>query len=484
MNGNLPSEPHAPEDARRAAGGPSSPQACDLLIRNGYVITLDGRRRIFRTGAVAVEGRQITAVGPDRDVAPRFRPKRVIDAGGAPVHPGFFDCHVHMTLHSTRGAFVDTPDKGEYFNSYVRWMNALGDDDEHASALLACLEMLRNGITCFLEPGTAFQPDAVAEAAERIGMRGSVADPFLWDIANGHNVMASSMERAPAKRERAFRLLGGQLRRNQSPDALVRGHVALYGEGSASDELALAAKACADEHHVVLTQHQSFEVDDTEVDDARFGRHVLLHYAENGTLGPNCTFAHMNVIRDDEVNAIVESGLSIAWNPGNYMNYGIGSTVRTRVSELYRRGVSITPVSDVAKVWGFGEQGFVGYLVAREKQGYLSPEDLMEMATVCGAKAMGLADRVGSLEPGKDADIVIRTDALPEAHPETNPIRNLVLVSRSKSVDTVIVNGRPVVEHGRTTLVSEEDVYALVRASVQRMTSRLGLRTGTSWPEE
>jgi 5-methylthioadenosine/S-adenosylhomocysteine deaminase len=234
----------------------------------------------------------------------------------------------------------------------------------------------------------------------------------------------------------------------------------------------------------VLTQHQSFEVDDTEVDDARFGRHVLLHYADIGTLGPNCTFAHMNVIRDDEVNAVVESGLSIAWNPGNYMNYGIGSTVRTRVSELYRRGVSITPVSDVAKVWGFGEQGFVGYLVAREKQGYLSPEDLMEMATVCGAKAVGLADRAGSLEPGKDADIVIRTNALPEAQPDTNPMRNLVLVSRSKSVDTVIVNGRPVVERGRTTLVDEEDVYALVRASVRRMTSRLGLRTGTSWPEE
>ena len=64
MNGNVPSEPHAPEDTPRTAGDPSSPQACDLLIRNGYVITLDGRRRIFRTGAVAVEGRQITAVGP------------------------------------------------------------------------------------------------------------------------------------------------------------------------------------------------------------------------------------------------------------------------------------------------------------------------------------------------------------------------------------------------------------------------------------
>ena len=74
MNGNLPSEPHAPEDARRTAGGPSSPQACDLLIRNGFVITLDGRRRTFRSGAVAVEGRRITAVGPDRDVGPRFRP--------------------------------------------------------------------------------------------------------------------------------------------------------------------------------------------------------------------------------------------------------------------------------------------------------------------------------------------------------------------------------------------------------------------------
>jgi 5-methylthioadenosine/S-adenosylhomocysteine deaminase len=283
-------------------------------------------------------------------------------------------------------------------------------------------------------------------------------------------------------RKRALDLLGQQLSRNSTSDALVRGHVNVYGIASASDELEREAKECADEAGVVLTQHQNFDPEDVNADDTRWEKHALTHMHEIGCLGPNCLFAHMNFVRDDEVAAVVDSGTAIAWNPGNYMNYGIGSIVRTRVPELFRMGVPVGTGADVAKVWAFGEQGFLGYLVAREKEDYLSPEEILEMSTISAARAVGLVDRVGSLEPGKRADVVIRTNDVAEAHPALDVIRNLVLVDRTKSVDTVLVDGQLVVERGRALLIENEEVYELAAQSARSMSTRLGLKAGTTWP--
>jgi cytosine/adenosine deaminase-related metal-dependent hydrolase len=464
--------------ASEAAARPA-PIPCDILISNGYVVSMDERRRVFPRGAVAVADGRIVEVGPDRDVAPRFSATRVIDAAGAPVHPGFIDAHAHVSLHTTRGAFPDNAPEAEYMAFYTRWMNALEADDEYASTLLASLEMLRNGVTCFLEPGTVFEPDAAASAALKIGIRASLADPYLWDrqAVGGHELDRARIDGALARR-----LLGGQLTRNSDPDSLVRGHVGLYGMGTASDELEIAAKACADEHGVILTQHQSFHPDDVKDDDDRYGRHALLHLADLGVLGANSTFAHMNFVRDDEVDRVVGSDLSIVWNPGNYLNYGIGSEVSLRMAELHRRGVTVGVGTDVAKVWGFGEQGFLGYLATREKGDFLSAEEILEIATRNGARAAGLEDRIGSLEPGKRADIVVLRSDIPELNPSLDPIRTLVLVGRSKAVDTVMVDGRVVVDRGRATLVDEEDVYAVAGQSARRMAERVGLHPGSVWP--
>jgi cytosine/adenosine deaminase-related metal-dependent hydrolase len=123
------------------------------------------------------------------------------------VRPGFFDCHAHVTLHTTRGPFPDSPSEAEYMAYYTRWMNALEPEDEYASALLAYLEILRNGVICFLEPGMAFEPDAAVEAAKRTGIRGYVTDPYIWDLprVRTHHPRANASTRrsqagAPATR--------------------------------------------------------------------------------------------------------------------------------------------------------------------------------------------------------------------------------------------------------------------------------------------
>ena len=250
-----------------------APRRCDLLVTNARVLTLDDRRSVYPRGAIAVSGRNIVAVGPERDVLATHRGERTLDAHGAVVHPGLVESHYHTSLHLTRGTISDAPHAvspsggdGGKIGLYSAWFNALDDDDEHAAALLACVEMIRNGITCFMEPGTVFATDAVADAARAVGIRASLCDPFLWDHPEGLT-MATEIDRAPATTERALDLLGGELRRNTDPDALVRGHVGLYGMGTGTDELAVEAKRRADEAGAAFTLHQNFDTEDTAYDD-------------------------------------------------------------------------------------------------------------------------------------------------------------------------------------------------------------------------
>ena len=341
--------------------------------------------------------------------------------------------------------------------------------------------MLRNGVTCFLEPGTAYEPDAVASAAQRIGIRGSVADAYLWDrVSPGYH----ALDRAPADHARAMKLLGGQLARNNDPDALVRGHVGLYGAATATDELMRAAKAAADENGAILTQHQSFYADDVADDDERFGGHPLAHFAEIGVLGPNCTFSHMNAIRDDETQAVTDSGLTIVWMPGNFMFYGVAEFFKQRTAEMYHLGVPVTFGSDVAKVWGFGDQGYLGFLLARAHGQFLvrrGHHGHGQPVRGPRGRPAGPGGQPGSGQAGRPGDPL--GTGVAESHPPANPVRDIALIGRTKAVDTVIVDGRVVLRHGHATLVEDEEVFSLADASAKRLAERVALPPATIWPE-
>jgi cytosine/adenosine deaminase-related metal-dependent hydrolase len=149
---------------------------------------------------------------------------------------------------------------------------------------------------------------------------------------------------------------------------------------------------------------------------------------------------------------------------------------------MHRRGTDIAFGTDVAKAWAFGELGFIAYLVSREWGDYLPSESLLEMFTLGGARALGMAGEVGSLEAGKRADIVIRSTDLPDAQPNVAPVKQLMLVSRTKGVDTVLCNGEVLVRHGNLTRLDENEVYALGRASAKRMAERAGVKVKSKWP--
>ena len=112
-----------------------------------------------------------------------------------------------------------------------------------------------------------------------------------------------------------------------------------------------------------------------------FGRPPVVHFAETGLLGPNTVFTHMNALDEAEAEAVIGSGMTVVWHPGNAMYYGIARATENRMPALHRGGASLTFGTDVAKVWAFGELGFIAYLLTREGGDYLSSDDLLTMYT-------------------------------------------------------------------------------------------------------
>jgi cytosine/adenosine deaminase-related metal-dependent hydrolase len=160
----------------------TEPEACDLLIKDGCLLTMDARRTIVPRGAIAIKGHTIAAVGLEAEISRHWRAAEFIDAKGAIVHPGYVDAHLHVNAQTCRGFFRGDASKGSATGpNYADWKATLTPEDENAAAGLAATEMLRHGITTFVEPGSAFEPDAVVDATQKIGIRCTLAEPYLWD---------------------------------------------------------------------------------------------------------------------------------------------------------------------------------------------------------------------------------------------------------------------------------------------------------------
>lgn len=450
----------------------------DLLITGGDVVTMDPARRVLTGTTVAVSGNRIAAFGTAGELRDLFRGAREIDATGCVVIPGLIDAHQHTTVDPLVRSMI--PDDIGSQESIFDWIVPLhaaadGDDDELAATLTA-VECLTRGITTVLEPGTVAFPERAAAGLGAVGIRARVGG-WGWD-AEGVPFGAPADE-VLARQEDIVRSLPAA--------GPVTGWVTLVGHDLVSDELLTGAASLAERLDTSLTWHVSPGPADVEAYARRCGRRPVEHFRELGVLGPRLLLGHAVWIDDAEAEAILDTRTAVAACPGAYLRLAQGYTRASRHAELVRRGGRVALGCDAHNAGDAPDILLSAYLFAalerdRDAADPIRAEQAFALATVDGAEAIGLGDRIGSLEVGKAADLVVLDTTDPGWIPRGDLARQLVWGHVSRSVRDVLVDGRVVVRHRRPTGVDPE---ALAEAAAERSAAllrRAGITPRPSWP--
>jgi cytosine/adenosine deaminase-related metal-dependent hydrolase len=449
-----------------------------LIVEHATVLTLDRERRILRDGSVLVEGRDIVQVGPASEVRPPRPPDRVIDGRRRVVAPGFVDTHVHLSEHVNRGVMLDDVPVDRYLPDWLMPLyGTITPEEEEVSALLACLEMLRTGTTTFCEAGTLFDVGRVAAAVERIGMR-AVLGRWTWDLVSGPGRLAQTTAGALDANARMLAEVDGR------GDGRVAAWPLLLGFGTCSERLIRDSKALAERHGtgwgmMHFASHPTRKTADTL---------SLAALDAWGVLTPDTKLAHMIYVDEVDIALLARRGVKISHCPTAALKHTKGLAAHGRFPEMLDAGIAVSLGGDSGNGSNHFDMLRLMYLAAvvfkdaRLDVRVMGAERVLEMATLRGAEALRLERAIGSLEPGKRADLVLYDLDTPEWRPLLNPVNNLVYAASGASVRTVIVDGRIVLDEGRVTTVDEREIYDRVEHLARAQIARAGLRIDWKWP--
>jgi cytosine/adenosine deaminase-related metal-dependent hydrolase len=248
-------------------------------------------------------------------------------------------------------------------------------------------------------------------------------------------------------------------------------------------------KRIADRLGLILDLHQSFgPADVASYREHTRGKSAVEHFADLGILGNNLQLVHMIYTDESEVRLLAESQTNVIHCPAASTRVGMGVSRIGRFPEMVTQGVNVALGSDSGNYSDFFDVGRQAYLAAtihREARGIMptiSAETALEMATVNGARSLGVLDAIGSLEAGKRADIVIHSHRRPEWHPGLDPVNSLIYSAQSVSVDTVIVDGEVVLRGGAFTRLDEEAEYRRIDELARQLHRRMGFEIRPCWP--
>ena len=458
------------------------PEKADLILTNGYVLTMDSKRQIYSDGAIAVKAGRIAAVGRTADILRQYEGP-VHNCQGGVVHPGLVDAHEHLCLHITRGW---EPDSFTVHDTWTRFealaYPAVTDAQERASVELATLEMAKNGTTAFSDTGSAFSMEAVIEPVNRVGIRGIIG------CVGGDN-FPPELQFLSGKTDALLARMARNLHQYGKASGLrVRAGVQLCGMGDCSDPLVTGAKALARETDDVLFMHQCVYPEEIAQYAEKYGQTPVEHLAALGVLDSKTALVHMIHLTDADVAVLAQTGAGVIHCPAASLKYGLGASSVGKFPELDEAGVPLALGTD-SGTWADAMDVFqLVYLAAtihreaRRTQLSLRSYRAFEMATLGGAAVLGMAGEIGALAPGMRADLVIHTAQLPECQPPFDPFTNLVYAARSKSVRDVLVEGEWIVRDGHAVRVDEEAVLAHARETAAAFAKRTGYRLYSPWP--
>jgi 5-methylthioadenosine/S-adenosylhomocysteine deaminase len=451
-------------------------ETVDLIINNiDWLITVDSSRRVIRDAAVVVKAGKIVAVGKSGAVAKDFSAVREVDGSRTVATPGLIDCHLHASFQLSRGLADEANAQAFLFERMYPYEAALGGEDVRVSATLAAAELLKHGVTCFIDPGN-YHPEAAVEGVIPTGIR-YVASRSSFDLTK--SVLGILPERMIESTEVALERAEAVLERYaKSGNPRLSASASFRGLNNASDDLILGLDRLARKYGTLLQTHACFSYSTHDSSVARTGMAEIERLEKLGVIDDRMLIVHSGWLEPEEVAILTRRKASLVCAPSSSLHNGYGNFLFGKLPELLALGVNVAVGSDHAS------SGIVDmpqemrlacccYKETRINPRVMPPETGLEMATVNGAKAALMSDRIGSIEVGKEADIVLFDTRRPEWQPLINPVANLVYSATGDSVRDVFVAGEQVVAGGTLTKIDEAKLYADIPLAVARFGKQL-----------
>ncbi|MEA2113063.1 MAG: amidohydrolase [Patescibacteria group bacterium] len=418
-----------------------------ILIKNIDIVTQNKKRQIIKNGAIVIDGDTIKKIGPNKEIEKEYakQAQKIINGRGQVALPGLINTHTHLAMSLLRG-YADDLLLEDWWQNYIYPIESKFSREEvYWGSLLAMLEMIKSGTTCFAD--FYYYENEVGRAAQEIGMRGILGCAIL-DFPTFYFKTAVG----------AFKKIEKLIKtKTKLTDFAVAPHMIQ----TTSLETYKKAKKIAREHNLLLTTHLGETKQEVNFCLKKYKKRPVELLEENGILDERSFLAHCCWLNKKEIKILARSGASVAHCPVSNMKLASGTMPLKKMAQA---GVNVSLGTDGAcsnnSLDMFGEMKTAALA---HKSHSLDPtlagaQTVLDMATINGAKALGLDNEIGSLEPCKKADIMIIDFKKPHLTPCHNLVSNIVYAAKGSDVETVIINGKIIMENRKIKGVDEKKV--------------------------
>ncbi len=443
---------------------PAPPGGADLLVAGGTIVTMDAGRRIIDDGAVAIRGDTIVAIGPRSELEREYSAAQKIDARGRLVLPGLINGHTHAPMTLLRG-LADDRALQDWLENYIFPAEARNVNRDFVlwGTRLAALEMIRGGTTTYAD--MYYFEEQVARATKQAGMRGVLGETIIGFPAPDNKTVAEALAYAD------------EFLKRWQGDPQIRAAVAPHAIYTNSAETLQQSVALARRYNAPILIHLAETRRELEETRSRHQLSPVGYLGKLGLLGPDLIAAHCVWVDGADIALLRDHGAGCVHNPSSNMKLASGTAP---VVEMLDAGLRLGLGTDGTAGSNndlnlFEEMDLAAKLqkVTRLDPQALTAQQVLAMATIGGARALHWEDEIGSLEPGKKADLILLRTDRPHAVPLFDVYSQIVYALKASDVETVVIGGRVVMEDHRVLTLNESQVLTRARQLAEQVRASL-----------